>query len=90
MFKALKIYLWIVFFFQMLKNKNVHYSFQNWRGLYYCWLKEKNELKLVKFMFTTYFSAFSSNLLLALKIMNFEDASWKKVIHFQVVKNMDA
>jgi hypothetical protein len=29
-------------------------------------------------MFTTYFGTFDSNLLLALKIMNFEDVSLKK------------
>lgn len=78
------------FFFKCFKEKMCIIHFQNWRGLYYWWLKEKNELKLVKFMLTTYFSAFSSNLLLALKIMNFEDVSWTKVIHFWVIKKMDA
>jgi hypothetical protein len=41
-------------------------------------------------MFTTHFGTFESNLLLALKIMNLEDVSLTKKIHFYVVKSMDA
>ncbi len=41
-------------------------------------------------MFTTHFGTFDSNLLLALKIMNFEDVSLTKTNHFYVVKSMDA
>jgi hypothetical protein len=37
--------------------------------------KTNHKLKLMKFMFTTHFDIFSSNMFLALKIMNFEDVS---------------
>jgi hypothetical protein len=38
-------------------------------------LKAQHNLKLVKFMFSTHFGAFSSKVFLALKIMNFENVS---------------
>jgi len=48
------------------------------------------EFKLVKFIFTTHLSTFGSNMLLTLKIMNFENDFIIKVIHFYVVKNLNA
>jgi hypothetical protein len=44
----------------------------------------------MKFMFTTHLDTFGSNMFLALKIMNFENAVLTKVIHFYVIKNMNA
>jgi hypothetical protein len=40
----------------------------------------------VVFIFVTHLNAFGSNMLLALKIMNFEDALLTKVIHFYMKK----
>jgi hypothetical protein len=36
-------------------------------------IKRENELKSMKFIFTTHFGTFGSNMFLALNIMNFED-----------------
>jgi hypothetical protein len=48
------------------------------------------ELKSTKHIFTTQLSAFGSNVLLALKLINFEDVSLTNVIHFYVIKNTNA
>jgi hypothetical protein len=50
----------------------------------------KKELKLLKFVFTTHLNAFDSIVHLIFKIMDFDDVTWTKVIHFYVVKNMNA
>jgi hypothetical protein len=44
----------------------------------------------MKFTFTTHFCAFGSNVFLALEIINFEDVFLTKVIHFYVIKKLDA
>ncbi len=40
----------------------------------------------MKFIFTTHFNTFGSNILLTLKTMNFEYVALTKVIHFYVIK----
>jgi hypothetical protein len=61
--------------------------------------EQKNKRKkLMKFIFMTYLNAFGSNVFLAPKVMNFEDVDlikailfiYLKVIHFYVVKSMNA
>ncbi len=44
----------------------------------------------MKFMFITHFGAFGLNMFLTFKIVNFENVSPTKVIHFYMIKDMDA
>jgi hypothetical protein len=44
----------------------------------------------VKSIFTTHLNTYGSNMLLAFKIMNFEDVYLRKIIHFYGIGNKDA
>jgi hypothetical protein len=46
---------------------------QNWDESWYWLLKEQHELKLMKYIFTTHFGAFSSNVVFGPKNMNVDD-----------------
>jgi hypothetical protein len=49
----------------------------------------QKELRLTKNLFVTHIYTFGSNMLLALEIINFDDVSLTKVVHFYMVKGMD-
>jgi hypothetical protein len=53
-------------------------------------IKREKKLQISEIVFTTHLKTIGSNLFLALKIMKFEDVCLAKLIHFCVVKNMDA
>jgi hypothetical protein len=61
-------------------------TFQNWRGFLVLMI---NLRKIIKNIYNT-LSAFNSNAHLTFKIMNFEDVFLKNIIHFYMVKSMDA
>jgi hypothetical protein len=44
----------------------------------------------MKINFITHFSTFGSNMLLTLKIMNFENMALIKVVHIYVIRDMNA
>jgi hypothetical protein len=58
--------------------------------------QKSKRMKLMSFIFMTYLNAFGSNVFYAPKVMNFEDLIKVilfihfKVIHFYVVKSMNA
>jgi hypothetical protein len=47
-------------------------------------------LELMKIVFITDLSTFDSNVLLTLKIMDFENVALIKVVHIYVIKGMNA
>jgi len=51
--------------------------------------KEK-EFELLKIVFITHLSNFSSKVFLSLKIMDFENVTLTKVVHTYVIKGMNA
>jgi hypothetical protein len=53
-------------------------------------IRKPKGFALTKFIFTTYFSTFGSNMLLTLKIMDFENVALIKVIHIYVIEGMNA
>jgi len=77
MLKTLKIYIWIFFindFMCHFSISNVHQSlFLKLKRILILIIQITTWVELVKLMFTTDFGTFGSNMLLALKIMNFED-----------------
>ncbi len=62
----------IYFFKNQFSLSNMHHSFSKLDWILTLMIIKK-ELKCVKFIFITHLNAFGSNVLLALKIMNFED-----------------
>jgi len=66
----------------------IHYK--NWRGFLNQLLKGKKGLKLMKINFIIDLSTFGSNVLLTLKIMNFENVTLTKVVHIYVIRDMNA
>jgi hypothetical protein len=53
-------------------------------------IKRERKLEIGKIHFYNTFEHFWLKFVLALKIMNVENASLTKVVHFYVIKNMDA
>ncbi len=51
---------------------------------------KKKALEIDKIHFKTHLNIFVSNVYLTLKIMNFENVSLTKVIHFCIIQNMNA
>jgi len=68
---------------------NVHHSF--WKLERILTLKRRAKgLELMKFFFITNFSTFGSNVLLTLKIMDFENVTLTKVLHIYLIEGMNA
>jgi hypothetical protein len=53
-------------------------------------IKMKKRLKLNNIVIITYFSTFGSKVLLTLKIMDFENVDWTKVVHIYVIEGINA
>jgi hypothetical protein len=53
-------------------------------------IKKEKGLELMIFFFISGLSKFDSNVLLTLKIMDFENVALIKTIHIYVIKGMDA
>jgi hypothetical protein len=53
-------------------------------------IRREKGLDLMKINFITDLSAFGSNMLLTLKIMNFENVTSTKVVHIYVIRDMNA
>jgi hypothetical protein len=53
-------------------------------------IKRAKRLELINFIFITDLSTFGSNMLLTLKIMDFENVALTKVIHIYVIEGMNA
>jgi len=92
MFKTLKPSEWKVlisfkslFFFL----PNVHHSFWKLEKTLTLMIRRAKGFKLMIFLIT-YFSAFDSNMLLTLKIMDFENVVLIKIIHIYVIEGMNA
>jgi hypothetical protein len=68
---------------------NVHYSF--WKLERILTLKKKGKrIWINEIFFITDFSTFGSNVLLTLKIMDFENVTLTKVLHIYLIKGMNA
>jgi len=52
-------------------------------------IRKAKGLKLMKIVFITHFSTFGSIVFLTLKIMDFENVSLTKVVHFYVIEEMN-
>jgi hypothetical protein len=53
-------------------------------------IRREKQLDLMKINFITDLSTFGSNVLLNLKIMNFENVTLTKVVHIYVIRDMNA
>jgi hypothetical protein len=53
-------------------------------------IRKPKGLELMKIIFITHLSTFGSNVLLTLKIMDFENVFLIKVVHNYVIKGMNA
>jgi len=53
-------------------------------------IKRAKGLELMKIVFITNLSTFSSNMFLILKIMNFENVALTKVVHIYVIEGINA
>jgi hypothetical protein len=52
-------------------------------------IRKAKGLELMKIIFITHFSTFGSIVFLTLKIMDFENVSLTKVVHFYVIEEMN-
>jgi hypothetical protein len=53
-------------------------------------IRTKKGLELMRIVFITDLNTFGSNVLLTLKIMDFENVASKKVVHIYMIENMNA
>jgi hypothetical protein len=53
-------------------------------------IRREKRLELMKIIFITHLNTFGSNVLLTLKIMDFENVASIKVVHIYVIEGMDA
>ncbi len=70
----------------------MHHSSSKLEMILTLMIKKEKNLKLVKFIFTlsTCLNIFGSNVFLVQKIMNFEDVTLTKIIHFYVIRNLNS
>jgi len=83
MLKVLKPQEWIVFIFFkcLLFLPNVHHSFLKLEMILTLMFRKAKGLELMKIIFITNLSTFGSNMLLTLKIMDFENVVLTKFVH---------
>jgi hypothetical protein len=92
--KTFKFLEWTILFFFKHRSSllNVHHSSSKLEMILTLMIKINKKLKFVKFKFTlsTCLNTFGSNIFLVQKIVNFEDVTLTKIIHFYVIKNINA
>jgi hypothetical protein len=68
----------------------VHYSFRKLERILTLIIIKPKVFEIMKIIYITNFSTFGSNVLLTLKIMEFENVALTKVVHIYVIEGMNA
>lgn len=89
MFKTFKSLECTTFFFFQTFLSNVHHSSLKLKKILTLMIKGTKKIKIDDFFYNT-FEYNGSNVILVSKIMNFEDVTLTKTIHFYVIKDMNA
>jgi hypothetical protein len=78
------------FFKHPFSLSNEHHSFSKLERTLILVIRKTKALEIGEIHVKTPFNTFVSNIFLILKIMNFENMFSTKVIHFDVIQNLDA
>ncbi len=68
----------------------MHYSFRKLERILTLIIIKPKVFEIMKIIYITNFSTFGSNVLLTLKIMEFENVALTKVVHIYVIEGMNA
>ncbi len=90
MFKTLKPRKDIHFFQMSFFLPNVHHSLWKLERILTLMIIKAKRFELMKIIFIIHLNTFGSKVLLTLKIMDFENVAFIKVVHIYVIEGMDA
>ncbi len=77
------------FFQTFLFLPNIYHSFWKLERILTLMIKRAKGLELMKIVLITHLNTFGPKVFLTLKIMDFENVAWTKVVHIYVIKGMN-